>query len=171
MKWFQNISTRAKILLGFGLLLVFMAIVMLSAYASISLISRSQKELYSREFKNALELVEIRADQNRIRVLLLEMMLTDDKAKQRELESEIKERAQEFEKSVKDIMELSKDEPNILAKLMEMMTVRDAYKKTRGEQIDMIFKGEISKAQELGKGIQEERYNRIREIAIEVGQS
>lgn len=170
MKWFQNISTRAKILLGFGLLLVFMTIVMLSAYASITQMSRSQKELYFKEFKNALELVEFRSDENRIRALLLEMMLTNDKAKQRELERELNERAQEFEKIGRDLMELNKDEPNILVKLKEIMTIMDAYRKTRGEQIDLIYKGEGSKEQQLGTGIQEERYNKVREIARELGQ-
>ena len=76
MKWFINLSTRAKLFLSFGLMIIFLLIVTLAAYTSIQAIWESQKTLAEKDFADALELVELRDDLNRKRGQMQEMIET-----------------------------------------------------------------------------------------------
>ena len=82
MKWFLNLSTRAKIIFSFGSMFILLAIIIVTALTNIMSISDSQRELVQMNFKPALDLVEIRADLNRDRASIVEMVLTTDKTKQ-----------------------------------------------------------------------------------------
>jgi len=171
MKWFVNISTRTKLLLGFGMMLVFAAIVIVAASASILAIQRSQEELFRTDFTVALQLVELRSSENRARAQLLEMLLSNDRQKQRVLEQDIMERARDIDGDMKALLDVLKDEPAELKKLEALNSVRAEYRRVRNEQIALIYKGKKNEAQVLGLSVQEERYNKMRDIAKELGDS
>lgn len=169
MKWFLNLSTRTKIIFSFGLMFILMTLIILTAILSIRAINESQRELVQSSFRSALNLVEIRADQNRERSQLLEMLLTTDKSKQQALSKDIKERSAETDQKLKELMELKKGDQKLLSKIQEINSIREEYRKTREEEISLILKGKIEEARQLGVGVQEERYNRIRSITFELG--
>jgi len=169
MKWFFNISTRTKLFVGFGLMIIFLAIVIITGYNSIKTIQKSQEELYRTDFSVAINLVEMRSGQNRARAQLLEMMMTDDRKKQQALEQDIKERSNEIDQDIKKLFVTLKSDPSAFKKLEELNAVRDAYRKTREEEIFLIYKGKKDEARQLGVHVQEERYNKIRDLAKELG--
>ncbi len=169
MKWFLNLSTRAKIILSFGLMLILLAVSIVTAYTAIRAINASQRELVRSGFESTLHLVEIRADQNRTRAQLLEMMVAGDRSKQQALAQDIKERSADMDQKVKELMELKKDDPEFLSKIQELNSIREAYRKTRDEEISLVFTGKNEEARQLGVSVQEERYNRIRALARELG--
>ena len=169
MKWFIDLSTRGKLSLGFGLMVFFLLIVIVTAYTGITAIRDSQKELFQRDFNIALNLRELRSDQNRTRADILEMIMTDDRAKQQAMENDIRERASGMDKIIMDLFEFNKNEPKFTGKLRELDFARAAYIKTRDEQFALIYKGKSDQARQLGVSVQEERYNRIRSIAKELG--
>ena len=170
MKWFLNISTRAKIIFSFGSMFILLAIIIVTALSNIMSISDSQRELVHMNFQPALDLVEIRADQNRTRASLVEMMLTTDKSKQQSLVQDIKDRSADIDKNIKDLLENKKGDQQFITRFQELATTREAYRKTREEEIAFILKGKVEEARQLGIGIQEERYNKIRNISMELGQ-
>lgn len=170
MKWFLDISTRAKIIISFGLMFILMAIIIVTALSNIMSISASQRELVQMNFQPALDLVEIRADQNRTRASFVEMMLTTDKSKQQSLVQDIKDRSADIDKNIKELLENKKGDQPFLTKFQELVTTREAYRKTREEEIALILKGKVEEARQLGFGIQEERYNKIRDISMVLGQ-
>ena len=75
MKWFLNLSTRAKLFLSLGIMNLLLAGVIVTAYTGITRIQESQRKLYEEEFKNTLDLKDVRSNQNGIRADLLAMML------------------------------------------------------------------------------------------------
>jgi methyl-accepting chemotaxis protein len=170
MKWFQNLSTRTKIIFCFGSMFILLAIIVITALSNIVAISNSQRELVNTNFQPALDLVEIRADQNRTRASFVEMMLTTNRSKQQSLMQDIKDRAADIDKNIKELLEIKKDNQQFMTKFQELITTRDAYRKTREEEIALILKGKVEEARQLGVGIQEERYNKIRSISLELGQ-
>ncbi|MFA6900166.1 MAG: methyl-accepting chemotaxis protein, partial [Desulfurivibrionaceae bacterium] len=170
MKWFLNLSTRAKIILSFGLMLVLLVVIVVTAYTGIRAINESQRELVQSGFPSTLNLMEIRADQNRTRAQLLEMMMTSDSAKQQALAQDIKERSADIDQKLKELMALKKDDQKFLAKIQELNSIRETYRKTRDEELSLISTGKNEEARQLGVGVQEERYNRIRALARKLGE-
>lgn len=170
MNWFLNLSTRSKIISSFGLMFVLMAVVIVTAFTSIRAISESQRELTLAAFPSALNMVEIRSAQNRARAQVLEMMMSSDRSRQKALEQDIRDRSAEIDQKNKELMELKKNDREFLEKLKELDSNRDAYRATRQGQIALIYKGKIEEAQRLGTGVQEERYNKIRDIARKLSQ-
>jgi methyl-accepting chemotaxis protein len=168
MKWFINLNTRSKLILSFGLLFLILMAVMLVAREGFTQLERSQREMYRRDFTNALDLLELKADQNRTRADILEMMISKDPAKRSHLEDDMRDRTAHITKLVGDIIATlkEKDKSDSLKKMMELNATREDYDRTRQEQVEMIKAGQAEKAMQLSTDIQDRRYNRIRDIAI-----
>src|ERR687892_608308 len=92
MNWFLDLTTRTKLFLSFGVMIVLLAVVMITAYRGITAIETSQKNLYAQEFANAVDLKDVRANQNGMRAALLAMMLVSQRTDQEALQQEIKQR-------------------------------------------------------------------------------
>src|SRR5438045_1244503 len=92
MHWFNDISTRSKLLASFGLMVVFLAVVMALAYRSITATQQSQKHLYEMEFANVENLWEIRSQQNGIRASQLTMLVADSQAERQTFRQDIERR-------------------------------------------------------------------------------
>ena len=64
IRWFLDFSTRGKLFAGFGLMIAFLATVIMTAYLGISAIQALQKNLYQEDFANAVDLLHLRSDEN-----------------------------------------------------------------------------------------------------------
>ncbi|MDD5105238.1 MAG: methyl-accepting chemotaxis protein [Desulfuromonadaceae bacterium] len=171
MQWFYDLSTRAKIIFSFGLMLLLLAIIIVTAYTSITAIRGAQRELVQSGFQSVLNLVEIRSHQNHTRAEMMEMTITSDRTRLQAMAQDIKERTSNINQNVKALMELKKGDHAFLAKLQELVDTREAYRKTAEEEISLIFKGKLEEARKLGVGDQESRNNLIRDITYELGKA
>jgi len=170
MQWFLNLSTKAKIVFCFTLMFVLLVIVIGTASLVIMETTSSQRELFHNNYRTSLDIVELRADQNRARALLLEMMMTSDRSRQQTLERDIKDRSADIDQKLKELLDLRKDDQQFLTRLQELITIRDAYRQTRDDQIAMILGNKLKMARQMSLGQQEERYDRIRDLARKLGQ-
>jgi methyl-accepting chemotaxis protein len=170
MKWFLDLSTRAKLFLCFGLLLVLLTGVIIAAATGITTIRQSQKELFDKDFVVATELIELRSDQNRVRSQILEMMMEKDRLRMIALEQDIKNKSRDVESGISKVFEAFRSQPTERKRLEELNSARNAYIKTRDEQIRNILSGRIDEAMRLALTVQDERYNNIRSIAQELGE-
>ncbi|HEY5119415.1 MAG TPA: MCP four helix bundle domain-containing protein, partial [Anaerolineales bacterium] len=89
MKWFINLSTRAKLILGFGVMWLLLAIVIVIAYVGITNVTQSVKDLHDNEFTKAIQLRELKSHQNYNRSQILDMLLTPKKSNQEAIEKAI----------------------------------------------------------------------------------
>jgi methyl-accepting chemotaxis protein len=171
MKWFIDLNTRSKLMLSFGLLFMFLIAVMFIAYAGFSQIQQSQSEMYRRDFTNALDLVELKAYQNRTRADILEMIIAKDPVQRNDLVNDMRDNTAHITKLVGDISAIlkQKDRGDSLKKMKELNNTRSDYDRTRLEQVAMIKAGKTDEAMQLSTAIQDRRYNRIRNISIELG--
>ena len=90
MRWFLDLPIRAKLLIGFGLMVVFLAVVTISAYLAMTAIQESQRSLYAHEFAIAVDLEELRSNQNATRAATLTMMMLSQRSDQEAQHQEIK---------------------------------------------------------------------------------
>ncbi len=171
MKWFVSLSTRIKLILSFGMMVIFLLVVIIIAYNGLTTIRQSQSDLFQKDFLSSIELVEMRSDQNRVRALILEMMMSKDRAKQQALERNIREKSKEVDTGLKLVSESLAGLPQETKQFEEMVLVLADYRKTRDQQIFLIYSDKSSEAENLGTTVQEDRYDRIRALAGELEES
>lgn len=168
MKNFENLSLRAKLLLSFGLIWIMFLIVVLIAFYGIREVTLSEKSLNDVKFKIALELQQLRSHQNFNRSLILELMLTEDSTEQNIIESTINARADSIERIIREVLLLDPD-PAFQSRVNELNELQKIYKQTRSEVIRNFKNGQKQDARSFLTGIQDERFEKIRMLAVEMG--
>ncbi len=170
MKWFLDLTTRGKLFAGFGLMIVFLATVIATAYVGIDTIRASQKSVYQEDFANAMDLMTLRAEQNGVRAAQLTMMLLPNRPDQERWRRDADQRSKDIETIMGRLIERGRSEPRLLARLEELKAIHDAYEQTRAVQINpLILDGKLDEAKNLVLGIQAERYLKARAIANDLG--
>ncbi|MDO8680799.1 MAG: methyl-accepting chemotaxis protein [Acidobacteriota bacterium] len=172
MKWFLDLTTRGKLFAGFGLMIAFLATVIVTAYQGIAAIQASQKNLYEEDFSNVVDLLNLRSDENGMRAALFSMMAVTKRSEQEVWQQEIKQRSKEIAEGTRRLLERNRNDPRLSSRIEELNTIREAYVQTRDAQvIPLIYAGKTEQARTLSLGTQEERYRKIRAIAQELGDS
>ena len=156
MKWFINLSTRAKLILGFGAMWLLLAIVIVTAYVGITGISQSEQELHEVNYSQALDLRQLRSHMNFQHAQMLEMMVTTDKSRWKTNEQLIHERAQQIDDIIERLLKTGLD-PERQTRLKEIKNTLVVYRQTREDQIAFIHQGKTEKAIESGFSVQDER--------------
>jgi methyl-accepting chemotaxis protein len=170
MSWFLNLAMRGKLFLGFGLMILFLAAVIVTAYTGITAIQESQRHLYNEDFANAVDLMALRMNQNGVRAAQLTMMSVTRRSDQETWHQDLKDRVKEIDEVLQRLFERGRNEPMLLRRLEALETTRVAYKQTRDtEVIPLIYAGKTGEAKKLVLGIQGERYLKMRSIAQELG--
>ncbi|GJQ20290.1 MAG: hypothetical protein HBSIN02_06450 [Bacteroidia bacterium] len=168
MKWFLNLSTRAKLLSAFGLMILFLAIVMATSFSDLQSIRERQRRLF--EINSVVvDLLELRADRNTQRAQLLEMMLAPRRAEQTMIHKQLETRAGEIEETLNRLETFFQNTEGAKSKLQELKNEFNAFRETREREImPLLFSGNIQEAQRIALGIQSERFERIRTISQEL---
>ncbi len=146
MKWFLNLATRNKLFIGFGLMIVFLATVIATAYQGVTTIQAAQRKLYQEEFANAVDLLNLRANENGVRAALLNMMAADKQADQETWHEDIKQRSKEISGATQRLLERNRNNPSMIAQLVELNKTREAFAQTRDDRIiPLIYAGKERK--------------------------
>ena len=98
MKWFVNLSTRNKLLCGFGLIVLLLALVVIVAYRGITTIQEGYRSVIKEEIQVVANLIEFRANLNHEKLDMLRMISSNDKAEQSSIEKDIKESARKSDR-------------------------------------------------------------------------
>ncbi len=147
MSWFLNLATRGKLFLGFALMILFLAAVIVTAYTGITAIQESQKRLYSEDFANAVDLMALRMNQNGVRAAQLTMMSVDRRSDQEAWHQDLKDRVKELDEIMQRLFERGRNDPMLFRRLEEEKTIRDAYKQTRDTEVmPLIYAGKTGEA-------------------------
>jgi methyl-accepting chemotaxis protein len=77
MRMFADLPTRAKLMLGFGLVVATMALSSTLSYQGLTTLRASQEQLFSDDLAIAMKMVEVRNAINRERVALLSVLVAD----------------------------------------------------------------------------------------------
>jgi methyl-accepting chemotaxis protein len=165
MKWFVNMPTSRKLALAFGVMLVLLVIVIVTAYRGITTVQLIHDVYY----KIQINLCELRAHQNFNRGQMLEMILTVDKFAQKIIEQKIKEDALKIDEIAYNLSKLKTQDSKFQSRIIELKNIIASYRQVREQEISLIQQGNVQGARQLGIGIQDERFIRIRDIALELG--
>ena len=166
MTWFINLATRTKLTFGFGLIMLFLLAVIGNAYVTITAMQQAQKSLYEREFGNAVDLKDVRSNQNAIRAEVLAMMLAPDRSGHGVLREDMKGRSNENAETMKRLIERNRNDSKLFSRLEQFDALQLSYHQTReANVIPLINDGKVDEAKKLVLGVQDERDKKMRDIA------
>ncbi len=169
MNWFINLKTQNKLVVSFGLMLLLLLSSVYMAYRGLVELHESQKNLYEIDFANAVDMKDIRVNQNAIRANVLKLMLRLTPEQEKAVEKDIEERMKELDQTLQSLFKRNTQDKEVVAKLQEYDSIRAAYKRTRETQtIPLIQSGKFDEAAKLLVGIQNERNEKMRIIAEEL---
>jgi methyl-accepting chemotaxis protein len=161
----MSLSTRAKLLLSFGVFVAVLACVASIAVTSMREIQRAQKYLQQVSLTNALDLLRLEANLNENRVSLMLMVSVNEPAVLDSLQQDITTVSRRNDEIMQRLRERNAADPALSARLKELEQVRGDFNRIRDEQtIPMIRAGEIEEARNFIASVQTDRYLRVREI-------
>ncbi|MBI2413781.1 MAG: methyl-accepting chemotaxis protein [Deltaproteobacteria bacterium] len=172
MNWFQNLSTRAKLILGFGVVILLLIIVIITAIRNISVMQGSQRQIVRADYSNSVDILTLENRGDEVRVALLTMMGSGSRADKELWHQVIKQSTTEFDAIFNRLLERNRDNPAILARLDELGKINSAFRETRDSQIiPLIYDGKLAEAKRLALGVQAARHDNMNRIALELGRN
>jgi methyl-accepting chemotaxis protein len=168
MNWFVNLSTRNKLLCGFGLIVLLLALVVIVAYGGINSIQEGYKTVLKEEIDVVANLIEFRANMNRQRLDMLRMVSTNDRSEQQKIENEVQNSTKANDQILGKLSRLGIKDADFIKSMDEFKNLSDAYRQTRGEQIALIYQGKIDDAKKLALTVQDERFEKMRQMALDI---
>ncbi|TAN45770.1 MAG: methyl-accepting chemotaxis protein [Nitrospirae bacterium] len=171
MKWFMDISTRGKLVLSFGLIIVSLSVAITIAYSGLIKIQKSQQDLFEEDFKSAVTMIQLRSHMNRMRAAIPMMLLAKNESEVKAWHEKVKEVDKEMLDEIPKLQKKLQNEPKLSAKIEELSVVFNAFREARDTKaFPLIYAGKVEEAKKLVGGIQTERYEKIRAIAKELGE-
>jgi methyl-accepting chemotaxis protein len=169
MGFFLNLSTRAKLLFSFGLLVVLMAIVSTVSYRDTERLIASQKALFQDDMSIAVDLMTLRNTINRERVALLSMAVVDAKDHPALIE-DIKKEAAEVDGLTKQLADRTAGDPTFSSNLKALL---DAHRALRAIQENDVLgamrSGKRDDATKAMVGRMQAQFDKFRSIADDMG--
>ena len=173
MGWLSDISTRSKLLLSFGSLLVLLALVAAVATTSILGMQTSQRTIVDHDLAPVSAILEARSHINHIRGDILQLAVTTNRADWPAIEADITSiSAQVVDRLTvaRTILQAAGDAPN-QALVEQALTLFAAYRQTVADEVGLIHNGSVSEALALANSTQVDRMNTMRDTLAVVVKS
>ena len=163
-------STRTKLAIAFGVMLLLLLGIAWFAYRAIDNINSAHQELFQRDFNNSIDLITIEADENSVRVGMLIMATSTNKVDQDRALADVRQNADAIAKTLQKLLNRNKNEGALYSRIEELNRIREAYAQTREtEIIPAIQRGDLQRAQTISLSIQQERFEKMRSIVRSLG--
>ncbi|MBI2400048.1 MAG: methyl-accepting chemotaxis protein [Deltaproteobacteria bacterium] len=169
MSWFHNFSTRAKLFMGFGLVIVLLTIIIVAAISSISSMEQTRDEIFYDEFTNSVGIFTLKSRMDSSRVALLTMVGVESRSEKDAQHAEIKKANAEIDSVFRTLYEQNRHNPDITRMLEELERNFTEYKETRDRQlIPLIYNGKKEQAMSLAMEAQYERFGKMASIITKI---
>jgi len=157
MNWFVNLKTRTKLILGFGSIIVLLAVVIGIAYSALVAIQR--------DYGITASIARLESGMNAQRAVLLAMMAMTERTQQEGQHTILKTVTQESQALIDQLTKDTQDDPALAPRLKEWVNIRNEFLQVRDTQlIPFIFAGKPEEARALAIGEQQQRYAKMREL-------
>jgi len=169
MSWFHNFSTRAKLFMGFGLVIVLLTIVIVAAISSVTSMEQTRDEIFYDEFTNSAEMSMLKSGIEGSRIALLTMVGVESRGEKDAQNAKIRESNAEIDSVFKTLYDRNRHNSEITRLLEELERNFTEYKETRDRQlIPLIYNGKKEQAMSLAMGTQYERFGRLASIITKI---
>jgi len=161
-----DLTTRTRLSLGFGLMILMIAVVILVAYVGLAKIHTAAQSIYRVQLADVFDLKDIRSDENGIRADVTEMMLRTDSEALASLSQDIRVRQAEANQEMQAVIDRVRPDTALRPKVVAFALVQKEFAQTRdAEVVPLILAGKTAEAKALVLGIQAKRETQMRSMA------
>ena len=169
MTWFSDLSTRNKLVFGFGLIVLLLAGGLWAVYAEFGNVLASKRQMYEHDVNPSILFPRVRAYLNLSRADILDLILAHktkgaDRKEVADTERDIKARTSEMDAMARELRGIYRNDPAYLEKINEAMNLLSQYRETRDGVVSLIHQGKLKEAMDLSTGKQGDRFDRIQKI-------
>lgn len=165
-----KLTTRFKLLIGFGSILIAIIVALVVFSAGFSSIRESHAKV-TRSLETIVELTQLRSDENRLRALTLELIMTRDAEERIADERVIKERIAEVDTRINSIELLMAEYPDQISVFRQIRKMMETFRENRNQQFDLIQKGKFDDALNFASTVQNPLYEDIRQTILDLEKS
>ena len=164
MNWIHNLTTRSKLLLGFGVMLLLLVAAVATAIWSLREIEEAQRSLMDRDLAVLNTISEMRDRQDWQRIRMLDAMISED-ARDRERNLRlVQEGAEAVNRALEKLATLLAGDPSSLQRVSELRSAVDDFRRGRVDVLTQINAGRLAEARQLGGTQQEQRFEKLGSI-------
>lgn len=169
MKWFIDVSTRKKLLMGFTVMLVFMAIIDVFAYIGITSVNQFQNKMMEVEFPLTVECVKLKNLTNRERLLMSRIIMMRRGPLVEQLNNDTHVAENEINDALQAITGLARGHQEYTSLVGKIITSRNEYVNEWDKQIyPLILNGKIIEAKKFYLQSHLQHFEDIRKAATEL---
>jgi methyl-accepting chemotaxis protein len=159
MQWFRSLSTQLKLFLGFGLVVAMVLALFAAGYWQFRDIRKSLDQSRAA--------VELRADLNRQRSLILERMLKTG-AGAEAIEADLADRRKKIDEDLEDLSIQARSSPAFIAKLNELRAILKEYRDARERILEYLHANQMEEAKQLDTAQQKTRSDQMRTLCLDM---
>jgi methyl-accepting chemotaxis protein len=169
MKKFRDLPVKTKIFVSFGIMILLLVIVAVTAYLSVANIQENNKKIYQDDFTNVVDILEVQAYNAANRDAVLSMIIETDKSAVELQQQDISLRNAANDVTLQQLLSRNENDPVLQPKLQAFYELRNQYAYTRDkEQIPLILAGKRDEATSIALGVQKERFEKIDPMVTEM---
>jgi methyl-accepting chemotaxis protein len=169
MRMLADLSTRAKLMFGFGLLVATMVATSAMSYQSLSKLHTAQQQLVDDDLTIALKVMQLRNGINRERVELMSMLVSDAGA-QAEFAHQMEAQEARIREVLGALADYKENDSAFAASYARMVAAHDEYVAVRDSGVLVPFKaGQRAAATTAAIGLLQHKHEVLRKVADELG--
>ena len=162
MNWFTNLTTRMKLVIGFGIVILCLIAVIITATIAITDLNTSTQNIQTGEYANILDVLGISVNMNIMRADTFEMLSTKDDAIILQKEADVQIREQEITTAL-DRLKANVKGPESIIALSDFRDQLTVFTNVQDSSVIPLLKaGKTSEAVTVSDGIQNERIQKLR---------
>lgn len=166
MNWLLNRSTRTKLFLGFGLMLVYLLGTNIGVYLGYQSYLADKEQRYNQGFVTIVNLKEVQRNQAAMSADILAMLLITDTVALERKHQQIEERHQRNNELMQKLEQQAQANPLFSQSFQEFVTLQRSFRESwETEVIPLILGGQIDEATALALNAQADRHSQIQTIA------
>lgn len=165
MKTKTTLGLRLKLLIGFLAIITSIVIIMAFIIFNVERIKDTRYDL-ERISQINLDLLQTRSDLNRIRGLVLEIIIENHPDDRISLKNDVNDRIGAATQRLRSIRSEKNQDPEARAILDKIEKEFDRYNENRDKQYELIFQGKVNEAIEFTENVQTPIYQNIRNEII-----
>jgi hypothetical protein len=166
VKWFLDLSTKAKLSISFGILILILAAVIGAAYSNLKDLQKQQTLVFGNAFVKMSLLQEFRGDLENARSQMLELIARAEKGENvSELAESIRTGDRKVPSHLREIARLLQDEPAYSTDVERMDRQITKLFGNRTKMLDLIHSGKLMEAHRLALGDQKIFYGESSALA------
>ena len=171
MRWFADLKTWSKLMVGFGAMIVLMIGIALTGYGALSSTQELERNEVDSSSAALIALLEMRSDQNRIRGVGLEYLIADDDARRSAAVEEIEKRNGEIDRAIAELEHFlsGQDLPEERALLAALKTDLTEYREMGARLRASASRGALKAELDQAEVLQAERFEKLRDKMIAMG--